>query len=679
MPPMEGKKEKKEKKEKKRKMGDKKGHRNASASSPTVSLAGNGGGHHRRLDKNKSALKESEGEYASAFSKAIPEDDVTFATSKRIHRTAEPNVPADVMKQKLPAHVRDCLGVFSKDWQVCQYSSRGEYGHGTVKGIECEREELMHLHYDHNNDLGKEGRDGKKQKIKTTLDHFDIDGELSGPPTLQEAQKEVKRLSKHRYNIFRLYGMDSARVSDPRPMKPTPMSDQIGLQVLLELKDFRMQVEDVDVFYGSAGLYNLSLDKPQNRGRLSELFHFTLTDSSRWGSETDFRPGPISRESLARRAIFSIEKPSPDLYVVFRFEKILWGDVAHATDFYTRTNIKPKEYMKLRNEGVERAGKLGKFSQSFVCAAIQLFPEGSMVVGKDRPLEHSITNLLRMNNGDLSDDALFSEIRILTRKNPDDQLSKSLLASRSRKSKNLPGKITCTLFQVLPDTEIRDRVTPSLIPISPFNSTTTKVIREIQAFTLGGADGGHNQSPFLSYVHHLYVYPESLNFSSYEGSCSARNLCCEVMLKVDDVDETPRPLPVITGRAVMSNFVSCAYTSVQYHEQRPHFFEEVRISLPPELLTNHHLLFCFKHIICALPKGKKGKDCKEKMEEIAGYAWMRVLDQDNCILGDSDHDLPCALELPQRYLSADPSTVKWVDRQREVSFFGFFFDPKTKS
>ena len=666
MPPMEGKKDKKDKEKKKRKMGDKKSHRNA-ASSPTVSLAGNGGGH-RRLDKSKSALKESEGEYVTAFSTPIPSDDVTFATAKRIHRTAEPNVPADVMRQKLPPHVRDCLGVFSKDWQVCQYASRGEYGHGTVKGIEREREDLLHLEYDSQGQENEE--EGGKGKVKTTLDHFDIDGDLSVPPTVQDAQKEVKRLNKNRYNIFRLYGMDSARVSDPRPMKPTPMSDQTGLQVLLELKDFRMQVEDVDVFYGSAALYNLSLDKPQNRGRLSELFHFTLTDSSRWGSETDFRPGPISRESLARKAMFSIDKPSPELFIVFRFEKILWGDVAHATDFYTRTNIKPKEYMKLRNEGVERAGKLGKFSQSFVCAAIQLFPEGgAMMVGKERPLEHSITNLLRMNNGDMSDDALFSEIRILTRKTNDDQLSKSLLGSRSRKSKNLPGKIVCNLLQVLPGSEIRDRVTPSLIPVSPFNSTTTKVIREIQAFTLDGPESAsHNQSPFLSYVHHLYVYPESLNFSSYDGSSSARNLCCEVMLKVDDVDETPRPLPVIAGRAVMSNLVPIAITSVQYHEQRPHFFEEVRISLPPELLTNHHLLFVFKHINCALPKGKKGKESKEKMEDIAAYAWIRVLDQENNILADGDYDLSCAVDLPQRYLSADPSTVKWVDKQREVSF-----------
>ena len=620
----------------------------------------------RRLDKNYSLNSHDYNEqYISAFPSPIPDDDIKYATSKRIHRTAEPNVPAAVTKQKLPPHVRDCLDVFSNDWKMCQYAFRGEYGHGTVQGVDVGRDSLLPLHYDEKK-TEEEGK-GSKENVKTTLDHFAIDADLSVPPTATDANKEVKRLSKHRYNIFRLYGINSARVSDIRPTKPTPISDLPGPQVLLELKDFRMQVEDVDVFYGSAALYNLSLDKPQARGRLSEMFHFTLTDSSRWGSETDFRPGPISRDSLARKAIFSFDKPSPDLYIVIRFEKILWGDVAHATDFYTRTNIKPKEYMKLRNEGVERAGKLGKFSQSFVCAAIQLFPEGGqVVVGKDRPLEHSITNLLRMNNGDMSDDSIMAEIRVLTRKTPDDQLSKSLLSSRSRKSKNLPGKIVCSLVHV--GEEVRDRVTPSLIPVSPFNSSTTKVIREIQAFSTGES----TVSPFLSYVHHLYVYPESLNFSSYDGSSSARNLCCEMQLKVDDVDETPRPLPVISGRAVMSNHVSSAITSVQYHEQRPRFFEEVRISLPPDLLPNHHLLFIFKHIICAFPKGKK-KDGKDKLEEIAAYAWIRLLDQENCILADGDYDLPCAIELPQRYMSADPSSVKWVDKQREVRKMLFLF------
>jgi hypothetical protein len=596
-------------------------------------------------------IRESVTEYETLFPSSIPDSDISYVTQKRIHRTVAPNIPADVLKQKPPPHVRDCLDVYAKDWKVCVFESRNQFGKGSVAGLSQDDLELCPLKFD---DPPAEGEESSTPiSIDQTL--------LTSRQDDQSIDDIIDKVNEERYNIFRLSGFNTLRQSDLRP-EALPMYDTTGLQVMLEMKEFKMAVEDVDVFYGSVALYNLS-EKPQSRGRLSEFFHFTLTDSSRWGRETDFRPGPISRESLARQAIFNVEKPGPDICLLFRFEKILWGDVAHATDFYANSSIKPKEYMKLRNEGQEKAERFGKYSQSFVCAALQLFPpDGPAVVGKERSVENTITNLIRMNNGDLSDESIYLEVRTLLKKSGQDD--KGILSNRSRRIRPLPGKIVLQLKQVHPDDQIPNRVTPSLIPISPFVSSTTKVIREIQAFT--HQDEG-TPSPFLSYFHHLYVYPETVNFSRYEGKCSARNICCEIQLKVNDVDETPPGLPIIAGRAVMSNFVSSAITSVIYHEQRPHFFEEIRFSLPTDLIPNHHLLFTFKHIALAssASKGKK-KEGKDSLEEIAGYAWIRILDSHNNLLPDKEYDLPVAIELPQRYLSADPSSVKWVDGQKEV-------------
>ena len=55
------------------------------------------------------------------------------------------------------------------------------------------------------------------------------------------------------------------------------------------MKELTLEVDDIDVFYGSVALYRLPLDKNASRGRISEMFHFTLTESSRWGSEMDVR------------------------------------------------------------------------------------------------------------------------------------------------------------------------------------------------------------------------------------------------------------------------------------------------------------------------------------------------------------------------------------------------------
>lgn len=142
---------------------------------------------------------------------------------------------------------------------------------------------------------------------------------------------------------------------------------------------------------------------------------------------------------------------------------------------------------------------------------------------------------------------------------------------------------------------------------------------------------------------------------------------------MDDVDETPPGLPVLHGRAAMANFVSAANTNTQYHEQRPRWFEEFVFQLPPDILPNHHLLVTFHHVnIAPSKKAKKGQD---KVEEEAAYAWLRVLDSRNCVIADGEHELPVAIELPQRYLSADDAEVKWVDKQREVGHSIFLYPP----
>ncbi len=59
-------------------------------------------------------------------------------------------------------------------------------------------------------------------------------------------------------------------------------------------------------------------------------------------------------------------------------------------------------------------------------------------------------------------------------------------------------------------------VTPSLLPVIP--AEKDQLIREMQEFKQPSAF----TAPFVSYVNHLYIYPESLNLNNRGGSVGGK-------------------------------------------------------------------------------------------------------------------------------------------------------------
>jgi len=596
-------------------------------------------------------VEGKKGKY-SIDTSGIPGDDVELVMVPRKLRTVRTTVPDDVIKQRnLEPHLQMCLSMFQrKHWSVVRLRYRDEFGRGELDVKDTAKEADLHFEF-RPGDFAEE----ETQKL-TKL------SEMHASEETRDRKVYMKNLGEEQRDVLSLsWVAGSVAACDNRP-PAQPLAEFAGYQFAVEMKALDLSVEDIDVFYGSVALYQIPADKAAPRGRISEMFHFTLTESSCWGPEMDVRPGPITPESLARQAIFNIEAPSPDIIAVFRFEKILWGEQGHATDFYTRGSLKPKEYMKLRNEGQDCARRLGKYTQSFVCAALQVFPDGTGDLD-EKPREVTISTLTRLAGGDMCDEVVMAEVRNLLGKGSMGDDVKGFLTGRARRLKPVPGSIKLELRRVPPGAKVPNRVTTGLIPIEPFSkSAAARIIRECQRFSL---QEELSPNPWITYVHHLYVYPDFVNLTRYQGSCKARNLSITVQLKNDDVDETPPGLPVLHGRAAMANFVQSANTNVQYHEQRPRFFEEFVIQLPPDVIANHHLLFTLHHVNCAASKVKKGKK-GDDVEETAGYSWMRVLNTQNAIVKDGEHELPVAMELPQRYLSADPVSVKWVDKQREL-------------
>lgn len=46
-------------------------------------------------------------------------------------------------------------------------------------------------------------------------------------------------------------------------------------------------------------------------------------------------------------------------------------------------------------------------------------------------------------------------------------------------------------------------------------------------------------------------------------------------------------------------------TTIEYHNKKPKFNDEIKIQLPPLLTPSHHLLITFYHIQCQSKKVKK--------------------------------------------------------------------------
>jgi len=72
-------------------------------------------------------------------------------------------------------------------------------------------------------------------------------------------------------------------------------------------------------------------------------------------------------------------------------------------------------------------------------------------------------------------------------------------------------------------------------------------------------------------------------------------------------------LQAIYGRSSSKSFVSEIYVPVNFHSKSPSFNEEIKIALPLNLTSSHHILFTFIHVSCT---AKKGKDDEVKNLEL---------------------------------------------------------------
>ncbi|KAL3207344.1 hypothetical protein MRX96_039707 [Rhipicephalus microplus] len=339
----------------------------------------------------------------------------------------------------------------------------------------------------------------------------------------------------------------------------------------------------------------------------------------------------LGEEWLAfpQQAIFMVQRPDSELFLVVRVEKVLQGSIAQASEPYLRHGSDGRQGTKAQKMFRLCCQRLDHFRMPFAWAAKPLFSRHSSEL--DKFMEFG--QIYRQDSAKLSEE---------------DTLKFLCDLKRPEKVKHftvIPGHIKVSLRLLRHDETVDNSLTTSLVPVVPFPMPPKP-----------------REGPTLEVQHQ-------------KAFAKARNISCCVELRDRD-DEGTKALKCIYGRPGEPLFVSQSYTAVTHHCVTPDFYEEVKVMLPLELHEQHHLLFTFYHVSCDVAKGAKRKE--GPIESIVGYSWLPLLNKGR--LNIEEDMLPVAANLPPGYLSYKPlglgkgycgPDVRLVEGGRELFKVGF--------
>ncbi|XP_068242950.1 dedicator of cytokinesis protein 9 [Palaemon carinicauda] len=450
-----------------------------------------------------------------------------------------------------------------------------------------------------------------------------------------------------------------------------PYEEKFGtrFRVIFESLKFRLQapldsgdgpLSQLEPYITSAALYDVGKGY-----KISEDFHFDLNNpvarsllskkkkvdepKEVFGASLPLTLAGVPEEWIAhpKQAVMSVTKPHNDIFLVIHIEKVLQGSIGQIIEPYLK-NTDTKTIQKLQRIIKTCCYRLGEFRMPFGWCARPLFK----------------------NSGNLDTESHFSPIyKCEEKKLCESEMIKLLADFRKPEKMNkltvIPGNV---IVKILPmEITLPNSITPALEPVKPFpNPPTHEPTVEVQDFSACHID---DIQPYISYRNHLYIYPHYLNYDNQKSFSRARNLVCTIELKDSDVDGAP-PLKVVYGRPCQGALTTHMNTVVLHHNTFPEWGDEVKILLPHNLTSSHHLLFTFSHI--AIEAAKAGKK-DVPVETVVGYSWVPLTLKGRIVT--EEVMLPVAANLPSRYLSIEPlglgkgyagPEVRWIDNQKNI-------------
>uniref|UniRef100_A0A8C2KMF7 Dedicator of cytokinesis 6 n=1 Tax=Cyprinus carpio TaxID=7962 RepID=A0A8C2KMF7_CYPCA len=455
-------------------------------------------------------------------------------------------------------------------------------------------------------------------------------------------------------DLLGLYPVPDEDEAIERCAIPEVPKEHSGQRIMVKCLALKFEIE-IEPIFGSLALYDV-----REKKKISEDFHFDLNSDQMKSLLRPHSPH-VAISTLARSTIFSITYPSPDIFLVIKLEKVLQqGDIGECCEPYMvmkeSDSTKHKEKLeKLRAQAEQMCTRLGRYRMPFAWTAIHLvlsfFTERKgtwnerkkkgferMSVGEDmcnftnfRPATLTVTNFFKQEGDRLSDEDLYKFLADMRRP--------SSVLRRLR-----PLKIDISPAPEAP----HYCLSPELLHVKPYPDPRVRPTKEVLEFP-----ARYVYTPHTTYRNLLYVYPQSVNFSSRQGS--VRNIAVKVQFMAGE--DPSQAMPVIFGKSSCAEFYEEAYTPVIYHNKSPEFYEEVKMKIPANLTDNHHLLFTFFHISCQ-PKQNT------PLETPVGYTWIPLMQHGRLRTGS--FSLPVSVEKPPPSYSVQLPGMKWVDNHKGV-------------
>uniref|UniRef100_A0A673WXV3 Dedicator of cytokinesis 6 n=1 Tax=Salmo trutta TaxID=8032 RepID=A0A673WXV3_SALTR len=631
----------------------------------------------------------------------FPPDDLELLLQDRECTTLEPPLPEE---DTIDPRVRDALGVYTDDWLIIQRKYQRYSTTHTPHNSERQRErqrglvkQTFELDEAAATDRQDDQDDAKRRSV--SLDDtprgswassiFDLKNSSPDallPSVLERTAAEdmdrrnaEARLQGRHSDLLGLFPPPDEDEAVERCSVPEVPKEHCGQRIMVKCLSLKFEIE-IEPIFGTLALYDVKEKK-----KISEDFHFDLNSDQMKGLLRLHTPH-TAISTLARSAIFSITYPSADIFLVIKLEKVLQqGDIGESCEPYMvmkeSDSSKHKEKLeKLRLQAETSCSRLGRYRMPFAWTAIHLVnivssvggldsalhrqtgekrkghgtwnerkKKGSerMSVGEDmcnfatfRPATLTVTNFFKQEGDRLSDEDLYKFLADMRRP-----------SSVLRRLRPVTAQLKIDISPA-PDSP-HYCLSPELLHVKPYPDLRVRPTKEVLEFP-----ARYVYTPHTTYRNLLYIYPQSLNFSSRQGS--VRNIAVKVQFMAGE--DPSLAMPVIFGKSSCAEFFTEAYSPVIYHDKSPEFYEEVKMKIPANLTDNHHLLFTFYHISCQ-PKQNT------PLETPVGYTWIPLMQHGRLRTGS--FSLPVSVEKPPpsySVLTPDVSLpgMKWVDNHKQV-------------
>uniref|UniRef100_A0A8C7HUR3 Dedicator of cytokinesis 6 n=1 Tax=Oncorhynchus kisutch TaxID=8019 RepID=A0A8C7HUR3_ONCKI len=630
----------------------------------------------------------------------FPPDDLELLLQDRECTTLEPPLPEE---DTFDPRVRDALAVYTDDWLIIQRKYQRYSTTHTPHNSERQRErqrglvkQTFELDEAAATDRQDDQDDAKRRSV--SLDDtprgswassiFDLKNSSPDallPSVLERTAAEdmdrrnaEARLQGRHSDLLGLFPPPDEDEAVERCSVPEVPKEHCGQRIMVKCLSLKFEIE-IEPIFGTLALYDVKEKK-----KISEDFHFDLNSDQMKGLLRLHTPH-TAISTLARSAIFSITYPSADIFLVIKLEKVLQqGDIGESCEPYMvmkeSDSSKHKEKLeKLRLQAETSCSRLGRYRMPFAWTAIHLVnivssvgglersdPDSDserkghgtwnerkkkgferMSVGEDmcnfatfRPATLTVTNFFKQEGDRLSDEDLYKFLADMRRP-----------SSVLRRLRPVTAQLKIDISPA-PDSP-HYCLSPELLHVKPYPDLRVRPTKEVLEFP-----ARYVYSPHTTYRNLLYIYPQSLNFSSRQGS--VRNIAVKVQFMAGE--DPSLAMPVIFGKSSCAEFFTETYSPVIYHDKSPEFYEEVKMKIPANLTDNHHLLFTFYHISCQ-PKQNT------PLETPVGYTWIPLMQHGRLRTGS--FSLPVSVEKPPpSYSVLTPDVqlpgMKWVDNHKQV-------------